>query len=368
MKNRNLTLDICKALAMIFIILIHVMQRSVTGFTNNWSSSVLLVLGVPIYFLVSGIAINYRKPLSPLGFVYDVFKRALMYMWPAVLFLLLRVWFYKVQPNFSLAFKEYMEYPAMGLWVLWLLVWYNALVDIALLVSFILPKWKKLIVSITLVIGFTIFVILRQTNVIENYHFIGYDYFVIYTPIFFVGYLLGDKIFSFVNKWISLVIFALSLVGAIILCRFSSPFLGSGYHIEENLYIYYLGALCAVGVYYGFATLIERIKIGEPIALMGRFSLECYFLHLILLREWGRFDLGNGWLTFLATLGLTLLCIGNTVVVVAGTYFLPFTHFILFGRHYSYYSFENKMFDKLKEICTKDYFHKSSNNINNITE
>ena len=368
MKSRNLTLDICKALAMIFIILIHVMQRSVNGFTTFWYSSLLLVLGVPIYFLVSGIAVNYRAPLSPLGFVYDVFKRALMYMWPAVLFLLLRVWFYKVQPNFAMAFSEYMEYPSMGLWVLWLLVWYNALIDIALLISYFLPKWKKLIVSITLVIAFTIFIILREHGNIPSYHFIGYDYFVIYTPIFFVGYLLGDKIFAYVNKWASLIIMVLSLVGVILLTRFATPFLSSGYHIEENLFIYYLGALLAVGFYYGISTLIERVKIGEPIALMGRFSLECYFLHLILLRQWGRFDLGNGWLTALATIGLTLLCIGNTVIVVAGTYFLPFTHFLLFGRHYSYYSFENKMFDKLKEIATKDYFHKSSDNINNITQ
>ena len=368
MKNRNIILDIIKALAMVFIVTSHVMQRSVTNYTQTWVCSLMLLLGLPIYFLVSGISVNYRKPLSPLGFVYDVIKRALMYMWPVVFFLLLRVGFYKQWESFEIAWNAFIEYPGWGLWFLWLLVWFNAFIDIALLISYFLPKWKKMIVSITLVIAFTIFVILRNVNTIPSYHFIGYDYFVIYTPIFFVGYLVGDKIFEYVNKWFSLVIMVLSAIGVFFLCRYATPFYSSGYHIEENLFIYYLGTLLVTGFFYGVATLLSKIKIGEVIGLMGRFSLECYILHLVVIKYWLPFDLGNGWLTFFATLGLTLLLLGNTVLVVAATYFLPFTHFLLFGRHYSYYSFENKMFDKLRNFCLKDRRIKSSDNINNITQ
>ena len=123
-----------------------------------------------------------------------------------------------------------------------------------------------------------------------------------------------------------------------------------------------------VAFYYGASTLLSKVKVGSVIGYMGQFSLESYFLHLVVIKYWGRFDLGNIWLNVIGSIAIVILLFGNTILVRVGTYFLPFTHFLLFGRHYSYYSFENKMWEKLKEICTKDYFHKSNNNINNITE
>ena len=368
MKNRNLLLDISKMIAMVFIVIGHVVQRSITGYTSNWISSFFLVIGVPIYFLISGIAINYRKPLTPLGFLYDVIKRALMYMWPVVLFLLLRVGFYRQWPTFNEAFSDFIDYPGWGLWVLWLLVWFNAFIDVSLLVSYFLPKWKKLIVSITLVIAFVIFIILRNNNTIPNYHFIGYDYFVIYTPIFFVGYLVGDKIFTYINKWISIIGIVLGLAGMICISLWTTPMYSSGYHVEEHLYIFYPACLCAFMFYYGVSTLLSKVKVGSIIGFMGQFTLECYFLHLVLLKNWKSFNTGNNVTTTLWAIGMVLLCLVNTAAVVAVTYFIPFTHFLLFGRHYSFYKFENKIWDKLKEIMTKDYFKKSSNNINNITQ
>ena len=368
MKNRNLILDIAKFIAMVFIVIGHVVQRSMSGYTSNWVSSFMLVIGVPIYFLISGIAINYRKPLSPLGFIYDVIKRAIMYMWPVVFFLLLRVGFYKQWPTFDKAFSMFIAYPGYGLWVLWLLVWFNAVIDIALLVSFFLPKYKKLIVSITLVIAYVIFIILRNVNTIPNYHFIAYDYFVIYTPIFFVGLLVGDKAFTYINKWVSLLGIILGFMGMILISRFSTPFYSSGYHIENNLYVFYPACLCAFMFYYGVSTVLSKVKVGEVIGFMGQFTLECYFLHLVLLKNWGSINTGNNVSTAFAAIAMVILCLGNTILVVVATYFIPFTHFLLFGRHFSYYSFENKMWEKLKEVSTKDYFHNSTNNINNITQ
>lgn len=290
-----------------------------------------------------------------------------MYMWPVVLFLLLRVWFYQQWPDFPKAFSTFIEYPGWGLWVLWLLVWFNAFVDVSLLVSYFLPKWKKMIVSITLVIAYVILIILREHNNIPSYHFIGYDYFISYTPIFLVGYLLGDKPFTYINKWISIIVGSLGLVMVVVLCRFATPFYSSGYHIEENLGIFYAATVCAVGFYYGISTLISRIKIGEVIGVLGQFTLECYFLHLVLLKNWSAIRLENAWLTTIASIALVILCLGNTVLVVA-TYFNPFLHFLLFGRHFSYYKFENKAFDKLRDFCLNFKNKNNSNNISNITE
>ena len=350
---RNRKLDVVKGIAILLIILIHVLQRTVPKFTNNWPSSFLLVMSVPAFFFISGISVSYRKPLKPLGFLYDIIKRALMYMWPFVLFLILRNAFYNQFESFEKGWSTYMDYPAYGLWVLWLLAWINLFIDLGLLISSLFPKFYKLIASITLVIAFIIFICLKERGVIPNYHFLGHDYFVIYTPIFIVGYLFGDKLFSLYNKYASIILLVVGFLGTLFLTMFVKPFLSSGYHIEDNLYIYYLGASLSLAFYYGLSSLIENMKAGKIIALSGQFTLEAYFLHLVLLKNWAPFNPGSIWLNILVSTGLFLLCVVNNIAVVAALYFIPLGHFLMFGRHKSFYKFENRIFDNIKEFCLR---------------
>lgn len=350
-RKRNL--DICKGVAILFIILTHVLQRSVPHYTEYWPASFFLVISVPVFFFVGGIEISYRKPLSPLGFLYDILKRALMYMWPFVLFLILRNAFYQQFKDFADGWSQYMEYPAWGLWVFWAFAWMNLFIDIGLLVSKLFPKFYKLIAPITLTIAFIVLICLRENNVIPSYHFLGYDYFVFYVPIFLVGYLIGDKLFSYYNKNVSFILMIFGFIATLMLTMFVKPFLSTGYHIEDNLYIYFLGAALVMAFHYGLSTLIENRKSGKIIGFAGRFTGEAYFLHLLLLKNWAAFNLNNIPLTILASLGLFLLCIVNTIAVVAVLYFIPFGHFLMFGKHYSIYKFENKFFDDIKAFCLK---------------
>lgn len=347
------SLDICKCFAIMFIILTHVLQRTIPHYTDQIISSFFLVMGVPIFFFISGICASYRKPLSPLGFTYDIIKRALMYMWPFVLFLILRNAFYNQFESFSKGWAMYMEYPAYGLWVLWVLAWINVFIDLGLLLGRYIPKVGKYIAVLMLIIAFIVFICLKEKGVIPSYHFLGYDYIVVYVPIFIIGYLIGDYIFKLYNKVTSILFAAFGLVGTFMLCIFVKPFLSSGYHIEDNLYIYYLAAGMAIMFYYGISTLLERVKVRKLFAFMGQFTLEAYFLHLVLLKNWGMMNFNNVFITTMVSIGLFLLCIVNTIAVVAVLYFIPFGHFLMFGRHYSFYKFENKIFDSLKNYCLR---------------
>ena len=367
MNKRKLSLDISKAIAMVFIVIGHVLQRTTPNYTSNWISSLMLAIGIPIFFFISGITCSYRQPLGVKGFFYDVIKRALMYMWPVVFFLLLRVGFYKQWETFEKAFSDFIDYPGWGLWVLWVLVWINLFIDIGLFIGKLYPKLAKLFASITLVIAFIIFICLKEGGTIPNYHFIGYDYFVIYTPIFFVGYLIGDLVFSKYNKWVSVGLLCGGLIATVCICIFVTPFYSSGYHIEEHLYIFYTVSLCAIVFYYGLSTLLEKVKIGKLIGFLGQFSLESYFLHLVLIKYWKPFNPGNIWLTILVSVGLVLLCMVNTFGVVFILYFIPFGHFLMFGRHWSFYKFENRIFDGLRDFCLDRNKNENRDNIKNIS-
>ena len=58
-SNRIDFMDIGKFIAIIFVVLIHVLQRTLGGFTGNdgWGSILFLMLGVPPFFFFSAYGI-----------------------------------------------------------------------------------------------------------------------------------------------------------------------------------------------------------------------------------------------------------------------------------------------------------------------
>lgn len=352
-KSRNAFIDIAKAIAMLIIVFGHVLQRTMPHYPDTGLSIYLLLLGVPIFFFLSGMSYSNKKALSPLGFIYDIVKRGLFYMLPFIYFILLRVGIYNQWASFDKAWGELMNYPVSGLWVCWILLWINLVTDIGLLVSYIKPKWTNIITPITLVIGVTTIIILRNCNVIINDHVIGYDYFVVYAPVYIVGYILGNYLYKPNNKlWISVTCLAVGVIGLIPISIFNNNIIRTTFLSSQ--WMMYLGSLCAVLLYYGLSNLIYKLKASKYISFAGRFSLEMYFLHLMLLKAFSNIATTNTGLCILMSVGLFLLCVVNTVIVVIITYFVPFLHFVMFGRSYSKYEFEANIFAKLKSVFIKN--------------
>ena len=351
MNERNRTIDICKFFAMVMIILVHVLQRTTQDFNNSFTGTFLIVLGLPIFFFFSGISTSFRKPLKQLGFFFDILRRGLNYMWPVVFFLVLRVALYNQWPDVPRAFEVFWDIPVMGLWFLWVLLWLNIVSDIGLLVATIFPKYKKICVFLLVSISYAIIVILRERSIIFTNTFIGYDYFIAYTPIFLFGYLFGEKLFKYINIWVSIVSFAIGLTLTILIVNYSRPMVVID--LPTNIPLFYIASLFAFLTMYGLSTLVERVKFSKVIAFMGRFTLEAYFLHLMLIKNWSNFGFTNNGIITGYTIGLFLLCFVNTVGVVAVTYFIPFGHFLLFGKSWSFYKFEKKFVDKIKEVAYK---------------
>lgn len=351
MNERNRLIDICKCFAMVFIIFIHVLQRTMPEFNDSFVGTFFVVLGLPIFFFFSGISVSYRKSLKPLGFLYDILKRALNYMWPVVFFLILRVALYTQWPDVPKAFEVFWNLPVMGLWFLWVLLWLNLASDIGLLISSLFPKFKKLCVFLLVAISYAIIVILRQQNIIYYNTFIGYDYFIAYTPIFLVGYLFGDKLFRYINKWVSIATFEVGVTITVLIVNYSPQMVVID--LPTNIPLFYVASLFAMLAMYGLGTLLEQFKFSKVIAFMGRFTLEAYFLHLMLIKNWKGMGLTDPGLITGYTIGLFLLCVVNTAAVVTVTYFIPFSHFLLFGRSWSFYKFEKKIVDRIKEFAYK---------------
>ena len=349
--ERNKKLDISKFVAMTCIILAHCLQRTMVGFVDSFIGTFLIMIGLPIFFFLSGISCSYRKPMKPLAFLYDIIKRGFYYLWPITLFLIFRVAFYSQWPDVPTAFNEFWAWPVNGLWFLWILLWLNIVTDLGLLISIFLPKYKKIFVFGMLLIGYMLLVILHEQGVIWLDTLIGYDYFIAYTPIFLIGYLFGDKLFTYVNKWLSLGLLLFGLTILIITVSLSKQIIQV--NLIEHLPVFYVSAVSSLLIHYGASTLLEKVKVGSIFALCGRFTLEAYFLHLLLLKAFNGMSFIDPGLCTGYTIAFFLLCIVDIAAVVAVIYFIPFGSFLLFGRSHSAYRFEKNFFNRIKEFCYK---------------
>ncbi len=347
-NKRNIMLDALKGLAIFLVVLIHVLQRTITHFVSDdhWGVQIIYLLCVPIFFYLSGISYSYKKELSFVEFIVDIFKRTLMYFWPFLFFILLRVGIYNQWENVSKAFEELMEYPVSGLWVCWILLFVTLALDIGLLIGKIYPKLKKLFVFIVFAIGITILIILRNNNTITSDHFIGYNYFILFAPTFFVGYLIGDYYFKINKPIIPYIVSILCFAGLVVLCYFKRSFMGV--HFFDDIGYNYLAIILCVGVYLGIIELFKLAKkLTDVIAISGKYTLEMYFVHLIVLKAFAGLFYDSWIITLLVVIGLTLLCYASTTVVMLMTYYVPFLHFLLFGKHFSKYEWEDEFWEKI---------------------
>ena len=342
---------------MFLVVLIHVLQRTIPHFVseNNWGTQIIYLLCVPIFFFLSGISYSYKKELSILEFIIDIFKRGLMYFWPFLFFILLRIGIYKQWDSVTDAFDKLMEYPVSGLWVCWVLLFITLTLDIGLLISKLYPKLKKLFVFIMFSIGITLLVILRNNNIIQSDHFIGYNYFILFTPTFFLGYLIGDYYFKINKPIISYIVAILCIVGLVILCYYKRTFMGVKFY--DDIWYNYLAVILCAGVYLGIIELFKLTKkLTNIIGISGKYTLEIYFVHLIVLKAFSRLFYDSWIITLLVIIGLVLLSYVSTAVIILLTYYVPFLHFLLFGKHFSKYEWEDnfwRMIIKLEFIPIK---------------
>ncbi|MCQ2742414.1 MAG: acyltransferase, partial [Bacilli bacterium] len=274
-------MDVAKAIAMLFIIITHVLQRTLPGYVDGWGSSVLLVLGVPVFFFLSGSSHGRRNCLTPLGLVIDILKRGFAYFLPIIWFLAFRVWFYGQWSDFSNAFGAFLDNPSYGLWVLWILSWLVLLLDLGLAIP-TKNKWiKKGICTSFIAIGYVVMIILRNTWVLYSDLFLGYDLFIYYTPFFVLGIWVGEIWDKKKTWWLELSFLIAGLLIVILASCFNEPFIRI--NRLEHLPIYYLACLGGTITILGVSGLISRAKWSKPISYAGQFTLEAYMLHLTLL-------------------------------------------------------------------------------------
>ena len=120
-------------------------------------------------------------------------------------------------------------------------------------------------------------------------------------PVFLVGLLLGD--FAYKNKRVPKpFIFAITLIGigtAWVTLHFSLPLFIRRYMLGVSA----LGIICFLGYCFDKSTVLKAISV--PFAIVGKYSLEVYLVHISIIlvinyySKWESFDVIFWWITII---------------------------------------------------------------------
>lgn len=352
METKRLkALDLIRGSAIFIIVLIHLLQRFVVDFNHHFFASFLVIISVPSFFFTSGVSYGLKEVIHPRNTLYLILKKAFNYFYPFFIFLILRTYLFKRWDNLAKAFNEVIGASSLGLWILWILLWLTLLTDLGRVIAYKIPKYRKLIVVLLIITGIGVLCLLQNLKVLPSKSFIGYDYFLIYTPVYLVGFLLGPRINQIhLPKTFNILILIISL-SLIFLGAYRYPYL-----VNDGFLNYwgimYLLIFFALLSNIAFIQLLRKGKLFNLLVKNGRFTLEIYFIHLIVLYCFNSFNLISVNYSYLVALSLYLLCFIASYLIIIMSYYLPFLHLIIFGRSYSKYSFEKKFFSSIKSVLT----------------
>lgn len=351
MQKRIVTIDFIRGFAIIFIVLVHVLQRCVPNFNYNFLISFFIVLSVPLYMFVSGLAYSYKNYITIKQLPYQILKKTFNYFWPFLLFLILKTYMIGRWANLSEAFGDVIPSTSYGLWILWILLFISIITEIGLCLAKFAPQYKSYFVVSLLVVGMIILYYLRINHIIVYLDAIAYDYFMLYTPIFIIGFVFGQKMLQIkMKKSIAFILFPITIL-ILFLLTMSFPYFGVYDFIYYWPKLYVLMSFSFI-FYLCLISILKDSKVYYLFAKQGKISLEIYFVHLVFLGFFSFIEFSNVYLTILSAIGLYLACFALSFVIVFISYYIPFLHFLMFGRSYSFYKFETKFFIRLKAILT----------------
>jgi fucose 4-O-acetylase-like acetyltransferase len=345
-KQRVCWIDLIKLFAIVLVFLNH----SLDHFDGMWGSGPLSnfiwLLEMPLFITVSGMLCIPKERASTFKkLISELLKKARLYLYPTFSFILLDcLVFGNYSRNLGNAFLAFFKGPTF--WYLWVLFFIILFFDIGLYLS---SKIKNKTVSTLFPYIFSVLIFVLLAAVVlfflKGSDLLGIKLICYYLPFYCFGFLLQQtKVFVNVqnNKKanISPLLFIVSFaIFAIEVVYFKSIF---SFPDTSLLFlaIRYIGSVTGV---YAVMFSFSKIPVTEAItgiSKIGHFTLEFYYLQVIFAGSISSlfsndYSPTNCLILFLLYVVVCALC-------MLLFYFVPFLHFAIFGKPWSFYSFEKR--------------------------
>lgn len=355
-KERLVWPDLVKFFAMILVIVGHVIQNFVPSLMNTPFYNFLWLVQMPLFVLVSGFFTDARKGLNFRGFLKATFKNVLTLLVPTFSFIFVSTLIFRENSgNILETFVQFVKNPQTSLWFFWVLFIILLIFNIGRL----FVKGDKFVnVMIPFIVSFVFFVGLIIYLFLTDFKygsFLETQLIAYYLPIFCIGSLA--RIISSM-KWTKKPAFKIPLFVVSIAFTLFMMFYFDSIHLFPGTNIIYM-TLRILGGLTGSYTIIrififlsEKFKEMKVIANLGRYSLETYYLHILFLRYLPIEKISSDlvFTQILFVIQVTSLLLIFTFLVILITRFVPFIHFIIFGKNNSRYKFERNIHNKIENF------------------
>ncbi len=285
-KQRNITVDILRGIAMLMVVLGHTLTGVTSDASNSLLFNIIWSLQMPLFILISGYVVKYRKRISTAKELWhDIKKRTIAYLFPWIMWMFL-VRGVVFKESYFLDIKYILWHMDSGYWFLftiWVISVIFALSDF--IANKILNPSAKIKNAILKLFCYLVFMALL---VLIGYKFglsfLGMKLTLYYMPFYFAGYLYGQfdekiKSFKFGSITIEVIVATCLIAWFVLLMRFNL------YNIDESVFgiglrviISLCGCIAICGLVSEFIVLKDFIY-KDKIAWFGTHSLEIYLTH-----------------------------------------------------------------------------------------
>lgn len=327
-SGRDRTFDLLKLYAMLSVVLDHTLSRWIAGDIQttqlyNW----IFISQMPIFMFVAGYfsQIGINKSTSWTDCLRKIVKTIESMMIPFITFAA----FSSVIIGENILFSSFL-FPQKSLWFLWALMWMQVLMLISQQISKILIKKAntKVFVSIGLyvveLIPIGVFY-LWKPGLFDTKLIIFYSVFFLFG--YFYSFIENKLNFLKTDKFKMACIPVLVVIVAFIMTKHPTVM----YESEniKNILSRFVGSFSAVLLMLYLSSFAVKLKPVEKVAAFGVFSLEMYYMHLLLMR----FSLFN---TTIQSIGFFLikyiLLVAIALIVIVAVKSSWILDFVIFGK------------------------------------
>lgn len=302
-SNRIEYIDAMRGLAMFMVVVSHVF--TLCTLTDNPINNLIdEQFQVPLFFFISGFFINHACSKSFWPYIWDRTRRLVI---PAVIVMCLYIWL--CNANFYHVISSNMKY---GYWFTFVLFGFTILYLVVYkLLSFI----KNSTCHWILILATAIFITLLSSFLTNKYNsFSAIGLFSIPQFQYYIYFVLGsicfqyrEKVFSMMNNSLLFGVgTALFIILEIAIHKYGVGMLGKGALIVVSSTVF-IGLLIIWKCFHCHPELSRGNIIGKFLTLIGRRSLDVYFLHYFILSSahgsWGALE-GYTYLQYLFAIAL----------------------------------------------------------------
>ena len=333
-EQRNKALDCYKGMLIVFVILGHIFEYSVSDWNHNILQNLIWAVQMPGFMLVSGY-FSFRKVENGKKLIAVFWKSVERYLLPFIAcFVLINVLLLgDYERNVLKGLGKLVWSVDSGLWFIWVVFVLSLFMGSCNLVRGKTNGFVKQLVAVAMTLG-VYYVVLLVGAKLTSVSFLGIK-FILYYGLF---YELGWFIRWTQAFWEKQKTFFYDMLAFICICGFSAiTFNVNLYLIEDNLVGIILRFIAGITgnyvIYYVVKKWVPQLR-KVKMEWVGMYTLEIYVTHMYTNHFFSMvandaFFTVSGFATFTVSLICTVVLTGIVIVVLKS---IPATNYLFYGK------------------------------------